>query len=103
MYLPKTQIQINILNRDFEHNDMKNKLSIDILEHNTINPLYVKANIFLLDKYKQQFDEILDKEALLETLWTNEFRAELGKVKTNYCKIIFKNELDLSIFKMKFF
>lgn len=103
MYLPKTQIQINILNRGIEYNNMKDKLSIDILEHNAINPLYVKANIFLLDKYKQQFDETLDKETLLETLWTNEFRAELGKVKTNYCKIIFKNELDLSIFKMKFF
>jgi hypothetical protein len=62
----------------------------------------VKANIFLLDKYKQQFNEILDKEVLLETLWIKEFRAELGKVNTTYCKIIFKNELDLSIFKMKF-
>jgi hypothetical protein len=81
---------------------MKDKLSIDILAHNAINPLYVKANIFLLDKYKQQFNEILDKEVLLETLWIKEFRAELGKVNTTYCKIIFKNELDLSIFKMKF-
>jgi hypothetical protein len=81
---------------------MKDEIFLDIIEHHMINPLFVKANIFLINKFKQQFDNTLEKENLLKSLWVKEFRAELLEDKNSFNKIIFKSKLDLSIFMIKF-
>ena len=57
------------------------QFSIPITINNKINPLIVKANNFLISKYKDRIkssNTSQDKSLLLEQLWSKEFHASIS-------------------------
>jgi hypothetical protein len=70
-----------------------------------INARFVKANGFILKKYKEQFDRLIgfqEKNQLLETLWQQEHRAQLLKDNTDWwSRIVFEREKDLTLFQLR--
>jgi len=70
-----------------------------------INASFVKANGFILKKYKDQFEclvEFQEKNQLLEMLWHQEYRAQLLKDDNNWwTKIVFEREKDLTLFQLR--
>ena len=70
-----------------------------------INASFVKANGFILKKYKDQFEKLVEfqeKNQLLETLWQQEYRAKLVKDDADWwSKIVFEREKDLTLFQLR--
>jgi hypothetical protein len=79
-------------------------MTIDIINSNlTINPLFVKANSFLLEKYFKDFEEgnSFSKTALLEKLWLTEYKAVLLKEDNQWSRISFDRKTDHTIFLLR--
>ena len=77
--------------------------TIKIFENNEINPVFVKANNFLYNKFKEDFDKSQDKNKLLFDLWKSNFKATLAQSQDNkFQEISFKNKSDLTLFLFKF-
>lgn len=76
---------------------------IKIFENNEINPIFVKANNFLYNKFKEDFDKSQDKNKVLSDLWTLTFKATLTQSQDNkFQEICFENKSDLTLFLFKF-
>lgn len=82
---------------------MNKKPFLNILENNKVAVFFVKANNFLYFKYSDSFKNNLDKEKILTSLWSKEYKADLIKTKGIFTKVSFRSELDLSMFMIKFF
>jgi len=78
---------------------------IPIVNNNKLNPVFIKANTFLLWQFFNEFtcSDDINNERLLETLWKQHFNAELIKDNTDkYIKIIFPTNSDRTVFLLKF-
>ena len=78
--------------------------SIPIIIDNKINPVFIKANTFLLERYKDKFDYSGDNKnnQCLEKLWQENFNAELVKNSTGlYTEIVFLSQSERTVFLLK--
>jgi hypothetical protein len=69
---------------------------VSIFVDNKISTSFVKANSFLIEKYKDILDVEINKHALLKQLWLAEYRANLLDD-----IIVFNNDKDLTVFLLK--
>ena len=77
--------------------------TIFIFKNNEITPCFVKANHFLYEKFKVEFEEASNKDNLLINLWESTFNATLKKSNEGvFDEIMFKNEKDLALFMFRF-
>lgn len=84
---------------------------IPICIDNKINPIFVKANSFILEKYKNNFHSDLsasEKNTLLEQLWLEEFNISIEKRITaslleseKWKELKFKDANNYSIFLLR--
>lgn len=76
---------------------------IDIIEGTSINPMFIKANSFLIDSNKEQFKDVdlESKKELLEKLWLKTYNAELIKEKQHWSKIKFLDSKSLTMFQLR--
>lgn len=78
-------------------------ICISLIENQKIIPVFVKANIFLFQKYREQARSNCDKDQLLVDLWEIEFHAQLIKSNNEYFDTVkFDNNKNYCIFKLKF-
>jgi len=79
--------------------------SISIIEKEKINPVFTRANSWLLDKHNDLFfeNDTVHNYNLLEKLWANEFKASL--IFDHYLKvysyIVFNNTEDMTLFLIR--
>jgi hypothetical protein len=74
-----------------------------------INPVFIKANSFLLTKFKDRFDKSIsdfEKFDILKSLWIQEFKAYLieeitSENKTIISKIQFYEEETMTMFLLR--
>jgi hypothetical protein len=69
---------------------------VSIFVDNKISASFVKANSFLIEKYKNIIDLETDKHTRLKQLWLDEYRAQL----LDY-SIVFNSDRDLTVFLLK--
>jgi len=69
---------------------------VSIFVDNKINSSFVKANSFLIEKYKKDINLESDKHTLLKQLWMTEYRAQLLDN-----EITFNSDRDLTVFLLK--
>jgi hypothetical protein len=69
---------------------------VSIFVDNKINSSFVKANSFLIEKYKKDINLESDKHTLLKQLWMSEYRAQLLDN-----EITFNSDRDLTVFLLK--
>jgi hypothetical protein len=69
---------------------------VSIFVDNKTSASFVKANSFLIEKYKDILDVEIDKNVLLKKLWLTEYRAQLLDD-----TIAFNNDKDLTVFLLK--
>ena len=69
---------------------------VSIFVDNKINSSFVKANSFLIEKYKKDINLETDKHTLLKQLWMTEYRAQLLDN-----EITFNSDRDLTVFLLK--
>jgi hypothetical protein len=77
--------------------------TLEILNQDKISTAFIKANGFLVEKYKLDIERAICKNKKLEELWTIEFDAILkfnNELKV-YDKIEFKDSEMLTIFLLK--
>jgi hypothetical protein len=78
--------------------------AVSIVESNGINPVFVKANSSLLEKYKEDFQKESTIEArfnLLTKYWQTEYKAQLRKKDNTLAYIEFKNSNDMTLFLLR--
>ena len=84
-------------------------ISIYLPENSQINPVFIKANSFILNKFKNQFEKI-DTESKkiekLKELWKTEFDAILEEDCDSYknkflSRIYFLNEEAMTLFLLR--
>jgi hypothetical protein len=69
---------------------------ISIFVDNKISTGFVKANSFLIEKYKDDINLEIDKHTRLKQLWLTEYRAQLLDD-----VIVFNCDRDLTVFLLK--
>ena len=77
--------------------------TIQTLNQHKISPAFIKANGFLIEKYKLEIEPAVCKNKKLEDLWLTEFNAALkfnDKLKI-YDEIVFNDSESLTIFLLK--
>ena len=77
--------------------------TIQTLNQHKISPAFIKANGFLIEKYKLEIEQAVCKNKKLEDLWLTEFNAALkfnDKLKI-YDEIVFNDSESLTIFLLK--
>jgi len=78
--------------------------TIPIMLSNKINPVFVKANSMLLEKYKEEFQKestVESRVVILEKYWQNEYRSKLIKIGNTMLYIEFKNLKDMTLFLLR--
>jgi hypothetical protein len=77
--------------------------TLEILNQDKINTAFIKANGFLVEKYKLDIEQAVCKNKTLEDLWTIEFDAILkfNNELRVYDKIVFRDSEMLTIFLLK--
>jgi predicted metal-dependent hydrolase len=76
-------------------------LNLNLWVDDNINTAFVKANLALLSKYSQEFQDSKDKETLLEKLWLKEYGVQLVKSNQQYCNLKFASGEDRTVFLIK--
>lgn len=82
----------------------QDNLSIQIFnEHNKINPVFIKANRYILSKYKNDFENLNFnlKIQKLKNSWFNEFDAILVENNNTFYEITFNSKVNLLLFTIK--
>jgi hypothetical protein len=69
---------------------------VSIFVNEKISTSFVKANSFLIEKYKDDINLEIDKHTLLKQLWLTEYRARLLDD-----VIAFNSDRDLTVFLLK--
>lgn len=83
--------------------------SIHIIENGTINPVFIKANCYILKKFNAEFKKntVFERLHLLEELWVDEFNALLIEDVKITCdlkkwsSIQFSTELEKTLFLLR--
>ena len=77
--------------------------TINIIDNNTINPMFVKANSALIDKHQHEFKNLSfeAKTKLLEELWIKTYNAELVRDLSAWSKINFLDSRSMTIFQLR--
>jgi hypothetical protein len=80
---------------------------IPIILAESINPIFIKANRYIIKKYPEKFKnlDLESKKTMVEDLWRSEFDIELivdssYSVKT-WSHMIFKNSISKTMFLLK--
>ena len=88
-----------------------NKFHIQVYlsEEQKINPVFIKANSYIVTKFKEKFDSLVtdsEKLCLLKELWMQEFKARF--IEENCCKnniqvskIQFNDQETMTMFLLK--
>jgi ribosomal protein S17E len=86
---------------------MQQACSISIILNGAINPVFIKANRYILKKYSKKFEnlDLENKKKVLENLWELEYNIKLGKVsnsiKTAWTHMIFPDPSSKTMFMLK--
>ena len=77
--------------------------NIPIKINNIINPVFIKANGFLIDKHSLKFKNknLESKKQELKTCWKDEFNIELLTEAGQWTYMRFNNQLDAMMFLLK--
>jgi hypothetical protein len=77
--------------------------TLEIINQDKISTAFIKANGFLIEKYKFEIEQADYKDKKLEDLWATEFDAVLKFNNTLkvYNQLIFKDSESLTIFLLK--
>lgn len=84
---------------------MDDALLIPLIKNNKINSTFVKANSYILKKYKSEFNEIVSFELKIELLkkfWEDEFAADLIIENITPTAIRFSNKSRMLLFSLNF-
>ena len=78
---------------------------IEIVNQKEVSPAFIKANLFLMEKFSDLFlseDDIVNKK-ILEDLWLKEFNAVLifDDATRHYSKICFENNKQKTLFLIR--
>ena len=79
--------------------------TIPIVVNNQINPMFVRANSFIISQNVDRFvaDDNIVNEKKLEELWQTAFGAQLIKKNSNvWTSIVFNNDADKTMFLLKY-
>jgi len=82
----------------------QDNLSIQIFnEHNTINPAFIKANRYILSKYKNEFENLNFnlKIQKLKSFWFYEYDAVLVENNNAFYEITFNSKVNLLLFTIR--
>jgi hypothetical protein len=74
-----------------------------IVDNARISPFFVKANLFVTNKYQAELNSATNKDQALIAFWDTEFKAILHVSSTGiFDKVSFKTSKDLLVFNLKF-
>lgn len=81
----------------------KKENCINIVENKLVNPVFTKANAQIIEKYKKSFSgkNYSEKVALLTKFWKAEYKADIVFDDLQLKCMIFDNELDKTMFLLK--
>lgn len=76
---------------------------INIINDNTVNPMFIRANSALIDKHQEHFKGLsFDlKTKLLEELWVKTYNAELVRESSTWSKIKFLDSRTMTMFQLR--
>jgi hypothetical protein len=77
--------------------------TVDIITNKSIDPMFIKANEFLIDQNKDKFVglDIVSKKELIETLWQKHYGGELIKESNYWNKIKFIDNKSMVMFQLR--
>lgn len=77
--------------------------NVDIITNKSINPMFIKANEFLIDQNKDKFAglDLMSRTALIETLWRKHYGGELIKENNYWDKIKFIDNKSMVMFQLR--
>lgn len=75
--------------------------TLEILGQDKINPAFIKANGFLVEKYKIALQKTIDKNLLLKELWLKEFKSELETDGLVFIRATFADSEALTMFLLR--
>lgn len=84
-------------------------IQVYLCEEREINPVFTKANSYILAKFKENFDSLTtdsEKLCLLKRLWIQEFKANLveekcGDDNIDIAKIQFDSQETMTMFLLR--